>query len=330
MGGEDEWEDSGIDTVKLDERAESEGSGIDTIKMGEEDEWEDSGIDTIKMGGEDEREDSGIDTVTRDTGSGDPDTVQPPELVPVGIIAAELRATLKQGHLTPMMKASTIYQHSLQMMENLLANPNAENIGQGREVVRDIVDMIITEDEVANLMVLILLHDDHTETHSTNVGILSILLAKAALKDSSDHDLVDLGVGFFLHDLGMTQIPARLLSKPGKLSAAEWKVIRRHPALGDEILATTNVWTAACSRIILQHHEREDGTGYPQRLSGDDIDLSAQICRIADVYDALTSRRPYRAAPVLPAFQALETMKASMINHYNAAIFEVFVSLFSK
>ena len=357
----DDWDDSGIDTVKIEEQDMGEGSGIDTVTLDDRVELEaylptqmvkteDLAVgmyvildekpdsisfleDSFRIASEDQLEElisSGIGEVRIDMGQSDPDSLPPPEIAPVDIIAAELRETLQQPSIPPRANASAIYRHSLRLMEHLLAKPSAKNIAQGKGIICDIVDQIVADDEMANFMVLIMPHDDHTYTHSANVGVLSILLAKRALKDSSDYDLIELGAGFFLHDLGKTQIPAHILSKPGKLTPAEWELVRMHPASGEKMLAATNVWTEECSRILLQHHEREDGTGYPQGLSGDGIDLSAQICRIADIYDALTSRRPYRAAPVLTPFHALQAMKARMVNHYNADIFKVFVSLFSK
>ena len=357
----DEPEGSGIDTVTVEEQDKGEGSGIDAVTLDDQDEPEgylpprmvkaedlalgmyvilDAKPDSIsllegsfRIATEDQLAElvsSGIGAVRVDPGRSDPDTLPPAELVPVEVIAAELRETLEDALIPPRKKAGAIYRYAIRMMEQLLAKPSAKNIAQGKDMVGNIVDQIMADDEMANFMVVILPHDEHTYTHSANVGVLSILLAKAALKDSGDHDLVELGTGFFLHDLGITQMPAQLLSKRGKLSAAEWKLIRRHPSSGEKMLAATNVWTEECARILLQHHEREDGSGYPQGLSGDGIDPAAQICRIADVYEALTSRRRYRAAPVLAPYQALQTMKASMVNDYNAEIFRVFVSLFSK
>ena len=358
---QDEPEGSGIDTVTVEEQDRGEGSGIDAVTLDDQDEPEgylpprmvkaedlalgmyvilEAKPDSIsllegsfRIATEDQLAElvsSGIGAVRVDPGRSDPDTLPPAELVPVEVIAAELRETLEDALIPPRNKAGAIYRYAIRMMEQLLVKPSAENIAQGKEMVRAIVDQIMADDEMANFMVVILPHDEHTYTHSANVGVLSILLAKAALKDSGDYDLVELGTGFFLHDLGMTQMPAQLLSKRGKLSAAEWKLIRRHPSSGEKMLAATNVWTEECARILLQHHEREDGSGYPQGLSGDGIDPAAQICRIADVYEALTSRRRYRAAPVLAPYQALQTMKASMVNDYNAEIFRVFVSLFSR
>ncbi|MCH7575291.1 MAG: DUF3391 domain-containing protein [Candidatus Marinimicrobia bacterium] len=336
LGDEKEFVDSGIDTISLGDEKEFVDSGIDTVTLGDEKEFVDSGIDTVTLGDEKEFVDSGIDTIKTerkdDWEDGGIDTVTPPpqELVPIDFMALELRETLHQSENPPRIRANAIYHHSLQLMESLLANPTAKNIAHGVEMIHDIVDQIMVDDEVANLIILGLSHDERTYTHSTNVGLLSILLAKAALKDSDDYDLVELGTGFYLHDLGKSLIPTQMLNKPGKLSIAEWNLVRMHPESGEKILAATSDWTENCARIILQHHERADGTGYPKGLSGDDIELSAQICGIADVYDALTSYRPYKEAPVFQPFHALEVIKTSIVNHYNAEIFKVFVSLFSK
>jgi len=113
-------------------------------------------------------------------------------------------------------------------------------------------------------------------------------------------------IGAYLHDVGKVRVPHEILSKPGKLTPDEFAVLQMHPVWGIELLAAVEFpWDI--KPIIRWHHERHDGSGYPDRLRGDEIPLSAQIVGIADVYDALTSTRPYR--PALSRERALTEME---------------------
>jgi putative two-component system response regulator len=113
-----------------------------------------------------------------------------------------------------------------------------------------------------------------------------------------DDDLETLYRGGYLHDLGKVGVPDRVLLKPGPLTAAEFDLIKRHTEIGDSLCAPLQSLRRARS-IVRSHHERLDGSGYPDGLAGDDIDPLAQIVAIVDVFDALTSRRPYRG-PLSP------------------------------
>ncbi|HET7483156.1 MAG TPA: HD domain-containing phosphohydrolase [Actinomycetota bacterium] len=122
-------------------------------------------------------------------------------------------------------------------------------------------------------------------------------LARACLAQI-DPDLAsneEIGFGFLLHDVGKIGIPDAILNKPGPLTADEWKVMRRHPQLGLDIVGPVGLSSAATD-IILCHHERWDGTGYPHKLVGEEIPLAARVFAVADSYDAMTSDRPYRLA----------------------------------
>lgn len=115
-----------------------------------------------------------------------------------------------------------------------------------------------------------------------------------------------------LHDIGKVSIPDSILLKAGPLTAAERQVMERHPVIGERICAPLRS-LAPVLPIIRHHHERLDGSGYPDGLRGDEIPLAARILQVFDIYDALTSNRPYRAA--MPAAAALALMEAEMVRH---------------
>jgi len=102
--------------------------------------------------------------------------------------------------------------------------------------------------------------------------------------------------------------------------------IRRHPQYGYEILTDTHQLSDECKKIVMQHHERNNGSGYPAGLKGEEIHLYGRICSLADVYDALSSRRPYKQ-PLRP-YEALNVMKEEMLEHFHQDLFKKFVLLF--
>ncbi len=252
----------------------------------------------------------------------------PDDFDPLENIAAGLQETIQDENITPREKAKAVYDHSIQMMKAILQKPSSENILHGKEMIATLVDHILVDDSTAECLTQITSHDFYTYTHSVNVGMYGVLLAKAIYKGAPDHNMKELGAGFFLHDLGKCEVPADLINKPGKLTAAEWEMMRMHPTYGERILANSNHLNETIRPIVVQHHEREDGSGYPSGRKGPHIHEYARICTIADVYDALTSTRSYKKK--LSAIEALRVMKEEMISHFNQEMFGHFVKLFIK
>jgi putative two-component system response regulator len=145
--------------------------------------------------------------------------------------------------------------------------------------------------------------DPCTEGHCERLTDYATALGRQL--DLGQTDLEALNRGAFLHDLGKIAIPDRVLLKKGKLTRKEYDLMKRHPAIGDELCRTVRSFEAV-RPIVRHHHERLDGRGYPDGLAGDRIPLLAQIVSIVDVFDALTSDRPYRRAlPTATAYQMM-------------------------
>lgn len=250
------------------------------------------------------------------------------ERVPTSIVPDELREAINDNKLSLPEKAKAVHKHSIRMIKRLMEAPTAENIGEAKKGIYDVVDLILSDDAISCQLTRITSHDYYTYTHSVSVGVLAVSLSKEMFKRSSSHDMHELGAGFFLHDLGKIFVDDAILNKPGKLTDVEMKQIRRHPALGYRILNKTNQLTNECATVVLQHHERDDGKGYPKGLRGSEIHEYGRICSLADVYDALTSERPYRKK--LKPFDALKLMKEEMIHHFQRELFEQFVLMLSK
>ena len=161
--------------------------------------------------------------------------------------------------------------------------------------------------------------DSYTYGHCERVATYAVALARAL--GLEDGELTTVRLGAYLHDLGKIRVPHEILNKPDRLTPEETIVLQRHTADGAELLAGVGFpWDIM--PIIRWHHERLDGSGYPDRLSGDAFPVQAQIIGIVDVYDALTTTRSYRAA-MSPA-QALEEM-GRMQHHWRTDVFETFL-----
>jgi HD-GYP domain-containing protein (c-di-GMP phosphodiesterase class II) len=252
-----------------------------------------------------------------------PKTKKPEEIVP-----KELINVIRRKDIPAQTSSVAVKKSSLILMNNLLENPSSENINQAKQGIYEIVDFIISDDETSNCLLSITNHDLYTYTHSVNVGFLSLLLAKRLFRGSNLHNLRELGASFFLHDLGKVNINSDIINKTAKLNPKELLLVRQHPTEGAKILEKSHHLSNEAKIIVMQHHERDDGSGYPNRLKGKQIHLYARICSIADVYDALTSERSYKKR-LLP-FNALELMRDEMIHHFQRDLFEQFVLLFAK
>jgi HD-GYP domain-containing protein (c-di-GMP phosphodiesterase class II) len=140
-------------------------------------------------------------------------------------------------------------------------------------------------------------------------------------------ELIRIRRGALLHDIGKMGIPDRILLKPGKLEGVEWEIMKQHTVYAFEMLWPIEFLRPAVD-IPYCHHERWDGTGYPRQLKGDQIPLSARLFAVADVWDALTSDRPYRQA--WSEKRALDHIITSSGKHFDPRVVELFLSIRNK
>ena len=162
--------------------------------------------------------------------------------------------------------------------------------------------------------------DNYTQRHCQRVARLASLLAQDAGFDEAT--LYWFRVGALLHDIGKLIVPASVLNKRGPLTEEEWELMRRHPAVGASMVDTLAVgWDIR--PMIRHHHERWDGTGYPDRLCRVEIPFSARILAVADAYDALTSTRSYRSAYSHDA--AIAAMRAQRGRALDPSLLDLFV-----
>jgi putative nucleotidyltransferase with HDIG domain len=166
------------------------------------------------------------------------------------------------------------------------------------------------------------LRDKETEGHTQRVTVLTHRLARSMGVDSEA--IVHITRGALLHDIGKMAIPDGILLKPGQLTDEERQLIQKHPVYAYEMLSPIDFLVPAID-IPYCHHEKWDGTGYPRGLKGEDIPFAARIFPVIDVYDALTSNRPYRKA--LPRYEVRERIEADSGKHFDPLVVEAFMDL---
>jgi hypothetical protein len=152
-------------------------------------------------------------------------------------------------------------------------------------------------------------HDRRTRGHSERVRAYADLLAHRLHLPPEDAN--KLRWAALLHDIGKLSVPAEVLNKPGRLTPDEWALIHAHPAEGDRMLGALRDWLGPWALVVLEHHERWDGTGYPAGLAADEISLGARLVAVADSYDVMTSVRSYQPQPRTPAAARSELVRCS-------------------
>jgi response regulator RpfG family c-di-GMP phosphodiesterase len=161
--------------------------------------------------------------------------------------------------------------------------------------------------------------DEYTQGHSERVAEEAVVIAQYL--SLPQQDVEDIWIAGFLHDIGKIGIKESVLNKQGKLDASEWEIVQQHPVLAERILGPIDELRDVI-QIVRHHHERFDGTGYPGGLKGAGIPLGARILAVADTYDALTSRRPYRAA--MSERESVDTIEAGAGTQFDPVIVRAF------
>ena len=182
-----------------------------------------------------------------------------------------------------------------------------------------------TENVIFALALAVEAKDSYTESHLRRLHIYSQHLAQAC---GLERELIrQIGYGGILHDIGKISVSESILTKPGPLTDEEMTLMRQHPALGERIIAQMR-FARDVAPIIRSHHERWDGTGYPDGLQGEDIPIGARIVAIVDAYDAMASDRPYRNA--LPEDEIVRRLRAGRGTQFDPYLLDVFLDLLER
>ena len=202
-------------------------------------------------------------------------------------------------------KKLVLYGKAMEAVIPCLTEPIDErNIQSAVNLVDDIFRAMVKDPDVYFDMYKLFTQDTTIFNHSANVCLLAISFGLYLKLDPKS--LNTLGLGALYHDVGLGKVDKNVLEKPGPLTKAEWAEIRLHPERGMNILKKSLLYPVQALKLILEHHEKSDGSGYPHGLRGPQISALAKICRVVDCFDSLTTEKPYRAA--LQPSHALRTI----------------------
>jgi putative nucleotidyltransferase with HDIG domain len=197
----------------------------------------------------------------------------------------------------------------------------ALNAKAAQNVVEDIAGSVIRNPNAIVSLARLKKADDYSFMHSVAVCALMVSLARQL---SLDDALVrSAGMAGLLHDIGKAMMPPEVLGKPGRLTEAEFNIIKGHPKAGHDLLLTGTDVDPHALEVCLHHHEKMDGSGYPDGLKGDEITLLSKMGAICDVYDAITSNRPYKSG--WDPAESLKKMAEWSAGHFDPVVFKAFV-----
>lgn len=197
----------------------------------------------------------------------------------------------------------------------------AIQVEQARALVEEISNSVLRQPHALISLARLKNADEYTYMHS--VAVCALMIALARQLNIEEEMVREAGLAGLLHDLGKVGIPLKVLNKPGKLTDAEFSVVKSHPEVGARILMENYDVSPMVLDVCLHHHEKVDGTGYPHGLKGETISLFAKMGAVCDVYDAITSNRPYKKGWA-PA-DSIRKMAEWSKGHFDEAVFQAFV-----
>jgi len=230
-----------------------------------------------------------------------------------------------EEELDSRKSAKAAYAGALDLLRELdhaITSGQALSAPRIRGAVRSLIDNVADSRAAMLELAGLKSHDEYTFYHSVNVAVLSLALGSAISRDQ--RFLATLGTGALLHDLGKLAIPAEVINKETPLTSEEWAEIRKHPVYGASMAALTQGLDRGATVIVLEHHMRLDGAGYPPH-SGSRQHISSRIVAIADAYDAMTSRRSYSDARRQD--EAIEVLMSGAGTALDEALVRIFVRL---
>lgn len=197
---------------------------------------------------------------------------------------------------------------------------HAVELEHAAELVEEISDSVLRHPNALISLARLKSSDEYTYMHS--VAVCALMIALARQLGMNDEQVREAGMAGLLHDIGKMAIPDAILNKPGKLTDAEFGTMRSHPEAGSRMLRDSLYVSALVLDVCLHHHEKYDGTGYPHRLAGEQISLFARMGAVCDVYDAITSDRPYKKG-----WDPAESIRkmAEWKGHFDDKVFQAFV-----
>ncbi|MBF0186949.1 MAG: HD-GYP domain-containing protein [Magnetococcales bacterium] len=223
-----------------------------------------------------------------------------------------------------LAKAAEAKQQARTLVGNVLEDARLGKqvaVGPVKDAVAGIMDSMFRNEDAMLSLSQLKQRDEYTFLHSVNVGVFLMSFSRAMGDD--EETIIDVGTGAMLHDIGKMRTPPEVLNKPGRLTDDEFQIMRDHVVHSYDILSQSPGISESALHVAGQHHERYDGTGYPDGLKGEEIGKYGQMAAIVDVYDAITSDRCYHKG--MSPHVALQKMMDWSKHHFNKGLFESFV-----
>ncbi len=230
---------------------------------------------------------------------------------------------------TPVSEKAEVIKEMASMTVRVLfgaTERDKENTEVACDLAKNTIAMFLKEEGVLNNLSQVLVSSSTLYDHSINVCLMSMVLGRRLKLEKSR--LQNLGMGALLHDVGMARVSPEILNKTTDLTEEEREAIEQHPRLGHQLLSMAKNMPYDALNIVLNHHERMDGKGYPTGLSGTNIPTLARLVRVVDVYDAMTSPRPYRGA--MPPTEAAVTLLNEVGSNLDHEIAVEFIRMHSE
>ncbi|MDD3327670.1 MAG: HD-GYP domain-containing protein [Zoogloea sp.] len=242
----------------------------------------------------------------------------------VAALSAPADTVLRVSVREEMARARKVHEQAHQVVRSMMGDVRlgkAVSLEDAEPVVEAITGSVLRNSGALLGLIGIKSKDDYTFLHSVSVCTLMIAFGRSL--GLAGDDLRQGGIGGLLHDIGKMKVPDAVLNKPGRLTDAEFELIKRHPGDGHAVLLETQGIGAVPLDITRHHHERLDGSGYPDRLAADAISTMARMAAIVDVYDAITADRCYHKG--MPAAEALRKMWEWSSAHFDQKLLQAFM-----
>ncbi len=240
-------------------------------------------------------------------------------------VERNLDRILRQSDVSEREKARILYIVSELCVRDLFEDPRIGPIvASSRDILRHVIRHVVKSEKAFHDFFDLATDSYYLFTHALNVAIYGIALLNAMGTTRSD-TLVAFGLGALLHDLGMREVPRSIILKPEPLTSDELEIVHEHPSRGVEIADKGGGIPGQSQVVVMQHHERMDGAGYPWGIKAGDIHPLARVCAIVDTFDALTSPRSYKM-PV-STFDAFRTMQVQDRRQLDKAVLSQFILL---
>ncbi|HOZ46429.1 MAG TPA: HD domain-containing protein [Candidatus Hydrogenedentes bacterium] len=236
-----------------------------------------------------------------------------------------LAEILQDDRIPPADKSEVLYASAYGVIEDLLVSgKTVDAVRRAKEVIRCTVDALASDKVQLTHFLDVISFDYHIYTHSVNVATYSVALAQQ-VGYSDAATLRELAYGAVFHDVGKRRIDPSILTSKHKLTSEQWEIVMCHPRWGYDLLRDTGVLGEVALDIVLHHHEKLHGGGYPDNLQGKQISPFVRIVTIADVFDAQTTARTFQGAR--SSFEALTVMRREMAQDLDPELFRAFVKL---